>query len=93
MKKIIFLILLVLVIPFVFSGCGMEKSENYTTVNEVRFVLVETYNQGDVGFRIIVDKETRIMYLSQISKRGERYDGLCVLLDADGNPQKYQGEL
>ena len=93
MKKIVFIILLVLVIPFVFSGCGMNKSENYKTTNEIRFVLVETYNQGDFEYQIIVDKETRIMYICQNYTRGYGYDGLTVLFDADGKPQKYQGEL
>lgn len=94
MKKIIFVILLVLVIPFVFNGCGMNKSKNYETTNEMRFVVVEVYEQ-EIGYRfiILVDKQTRIMYFAQTDRMLLEIKSITVLLDADGQPQKYEGEL
>lgn len=94
MKKIVFIILLVLVIPFVFSGCGMKKSENYTITKEERFIVVEVYEQ-EMGYRFVicVDKQTRIMYLLQTDRMLLETNSMTVLLDADGKPQRYEGEL
>ena len=91
MKKILFIILLVLVIPFVFSGC-MKQSNNYKEYEQERFFCIERYNdRAGTNFCVVVDKQTRIIYLT--IEENSVYNGITPLLDENGNPQRYEGEL
>lgn len=92
MKKKILIILLILIMPLcLLSGC-IPKIEDYTTVGQNRFIAVKVYKHFDEGstIYIMVDKETKIMYML-IS--GIYRCGITALLDENGNPQKYEGEL
>lgn len=100
MKKKIFCLLLILILPIclMFSGCSKNpKSDNYFTEKNNRFVFVKNYtDNGKVNFKILVDKETRVMYLYYIYEKSMKYDyktGLTVMVDSDGKPLIYEGEL
>lgn len=98
MKKLKVLLLVLLIFPlcFIFSGCG-TKTSSYEDNSRRRFVLVEkiqdnfeTESGYIVHIYIAVDKETKIMYIV--------VDGYCrfsitPLLDENGKPMKYEGEL
>lgn len=85
MKKIITYILLLLIVPFslVFTGCD----NNVKKIEESRFITVEEYNNK---YYILVDKETKVCYLKYMYVN--QY-GLTVLVDENGKPILYEGEL
>lgn len=96
MKKKLFCLLLILILPvcFLFSGCKakktMSEAEKLTSykVGDIELVKVE---KGD-GFMIFVDKKTKVMYLMSYSDYGQ-YSGLTIMLDANGKPLIYEGEF
>ena len=98
MKKKILIILLALIIPIclLFSGCG-TKADDYKANDSERFVIVERVQKNfrdssgnPVDFFIMVDKETRIMYF-MVS--GNYYFDMETIVDKDGKPLLYEGEL
>ena len=89
MKKFI-LVLLILLTPLCLFGC-QPKSADYSEVGQDRFILIKRYIEVDsFDYYIAVDKDTKIMY---IIISGPYKAGITVLLDENGNPQKYEGEL
>lgn len=87
MKKKLFCLLFILILPvcFLFSGC-----KNAETLSTKDFVAI-SYSAGkDASTTIYIHKETRVMYLYV---RSENAGGLTVMLDADGKPLIYEGEL
>lgn len=98
MKKKLFCLLLILVLPvcLLFTGCG-TKSENYQDNSSERFVIIEKIQDNfqdtdgnPVSFYIIVDKETKIMYF-MVS--GNYRFCMETMVDSDGKPLLYEGEL
>jgi hypothetical protein len=86
MKKKLISILLVLVMPMlVLCGCGnAEKKYN----EESMFIVVEHLDiSGTCICYVLVHKETRVMYMTQYE------GGMVVMLNADGSPMLYEGEL
>lgn len=93
-----FCLLLVLIFPAIMlCGCAeTPKSENFTSEENTRFVFVKEYSFGDYDcFRILVDKETMVMYVYYVTDEGirEGLAGLSVLVNADGTPMIWEGEL
>lgn len=88
MKKII--ISLLIIIGIVLTGWLLKDvtiSNNYAE-NE-RFIQIHNQSSVHDGFRIVYDKETKVMYLiSEIYKGG----GITVLVDKDGKPLLYGEE-
>lgn len=98
MKKKILIILLALIIPIclLFVGCG-TKSENYQDNSSERFVIIEKVQDEFEGvdgitidIYIVVDKETRIMYFYCSGFESFEFE---TMLDKDGKPLLYEGEL
>ena len=92
MKKKLFCLLLLLVLPvcLLFTGCSKTAQSSNTgeefIVGDIILVkIVKTSN-----FSIFVDKNTRVMYLYNTTNY---QGGLTVMLDADGKPLIYEGEL
>lgn len=90
MKKFLFIVILLLA-PICVCGC-IQKSEDYKEQQQTRFVVIERYKDKPISddYLIIVDKQTRIMYLQYC---GSYRGGITPLLDENGNPQRYEGEL
>ena len=86
MKKKIFCLLLILIMPLIlFSGCvNAEKKLEEKSM----FVVVEHLNiDGNCIIYVLVNKETKVMYITQ-------YKGaLIVMLNPDGTPMLWEGEL
>lgn len=90
MGKKIFCLLLLLIMPvMVLCGCSDTISNDIGTeykVGNVYLVKVE----DSKSFAIFVHKETRVMYLANT----ETYRfGLSVMLNTDGTPMLWEGEL
>lgn len=86
MKKKLFCLLLILILPILLlSGC--DKKARYNTSELVAI----SYDNIDNGCTIIfVHKKTKVMYLYVKNRKGA---GLTVMLDSDGKPLLYKGEL
>ena len=85
MSKKIFCLLLLLIMPvMVLCGCGVSE-EAYDNGGADRFKFIEYQLMT-----IAIDKETRVMYLIYaLAYRG----GMTVMLNADGTPMLWEGEL
>ena len=70
-----------------FTGCAYKDK---IFQDGGRFKLVEDSDNNDDGYFILVDKETRVMYL--FAKYGYGA-GLTVMVDEEGKPMLYEGEL
>ena len=90
MKKKLFCLLLILVLPvcLLFTGCA-TKVENKQQNEEHLFVCVDSFipSGESYGCYVMVHKETRIMYLMQ------NEGGITVMVDKYGNPLIYYGAL
>lgn len=99
MKKKLFCILMILIIPIslLFVGCD-DSNKNITLNNnssigqsvEDQTKFIEVGSIGAVGYKkyIYVNKATKVMYL--IDDNGE---AITVMVNPDGTPMIYQGEL
>ena len=87
MKKKLFCLLLLFILPvcLLFTGCS-SKIENKQTEQHL-MVCIDDFSIGGYGAYILVHKETRVMYLSHYQ------GGTTVMLDEDGKPLIYEGEL
>ena len=78
------------------SSCEENKNyEEYKPVQGSMFICVESYEDPHLGsVKVLVDKETRIMYMYAIKDYAEE-DSSCitVLYDSDGKPKKYNGVI
>ena len=73
--------LILIFTPLFLTGCSEESSE----INSNRFYTL--YYNDEI---ILVDKETKVMYLWVKKGYGA---GLTVMLDVDGKPLIYDGEF
>ena len=63
------------------AGCGTDRAE---APEESMMIIVD----HTTGYTIYANKETGVMYFS----RGEGYGkSVCVMLNADGTPQIWEG--
>ena len=94
MKK--FILMCCLLFGISLAGCGgrEDADANYMTINDRIFYNISS---DDVGFNgrswdIYVDTETRVQYI--IFFGDQSYSAsVVVLVDADGKPILYEGEL
>lgn len=79
----------VIVIASIFIVFSNKDSEGVVAAN-YRFVKVLDEGQ----YEIILDTNTRVMYLQSSKGTGyQGYGGLTILVDAEGNPLLYKGDL
>lgn len=93
MKKKLISLLLVLVMPMlVLCGCSCSMETNpYNTIEKCgRFVIIKEYTSMNTVYVEMYDKNTKVMYVYvDLGESGS----LQVLLNADGSPMLYEGEL
>lgn len=70
-----------------FTGCAYRDK---TFQDGGKFKLIDNANLNTDGYFILVDKETRVMYLFVKYGYGA---GLEVMVDEEGKPMLYEGEL
>lgn len=86
--KTIIAILIIVLLLVLLCGCDKPQKAKDFIQNSDRFVLLETQDVGVSSLMyILCDKETHVMY-------GMMWEvGMTVMLDADGKPLLYEGEL
>lgn len=85
MKKIILLIA-ILILSVMFSGCEMRTVYRGVEAESGRFVIVDGTPYGNV----IYDSETKVMY--HVTTAGYNYGYFCLLVNADGTPKLWGWE-
>lgn len=85
MKKIILLIALVL-IAVMLTGCGTQVQREDQKIKSSMFVIVES----TMYWWIVYDVDTKVMY--QVSTGAYNYGNFCLLVNADGTPKLWKGE-
>lgn len=93
MKKKLFCLLLILVLPvcLLFTGCSSKNAQISDVGKEYiigDITLVKIAKETE--FCVFVDKNTRVMYLYNTTAY---QGGLTAMLDSDGKPLIYEGEL
>lgn len=87
MKKKLFCLLLILILPICFLLGGCKNAETLSTKD---FAVISCSQSSESSTVIYVHRKTRVMYLYiNMGYSG----GLTVMLDADGKPLIYEGEL
>lgn len=82
MKKIVFLVLMIILL-LTLCGCStMSKIDDENKVEKTRFIKIESYDTGS----IVVDSETNVEYW--ISEGAYNGGTLTMLVDENGNPKK-----
>ena len=96
MKKFILTLLILLTMLFTLTGCSYNKNyEDYKPQQGSQFILIESYIDPYLGkVKILVDKNTRIMYM-YLTYSDNESDGraITVLYDSDGNIRRYMGAI
>ena len=83
MKKILSLVITIMLM-LTCVGCTSDVPEEYKEYLDGRFYTAATGDHDGNQLRIVVDKETKVMYL-------QYYYGFTVMLDADGKPLLWEG--
>lgn len=87
-KKILFLLLLLITPALIFAGCAKKSKISDVSNKEQMFVIVNSFwLDGNVVCYVIVDKETKVMYLVGYNS------SITVMLDESGKPLLYDGKL
>ena len=92
MKKKIFCLLLLLIMPIILlSGCALDNAQTSEIGKEyiVGNVILVKVEKGE-DFDLFVDKNTKVIY---IYNKSSYQGGLTVMLNADGTPMLWEGEL
>ncbi len=87
MKKKLFCLLLLFILPvcLLFTGCSGGIEEKST--EEHIMVCIDRFSLGGSSAFVLVHKETRVMYITYYQ------GGTTIMLDEDGKPLIYEGEL
>lgn len=98
-KKIIY-IFIISTLAIILSGCTIKKNEpsTYKYTDDNRFTIVKTEKIDDgttngLTIKIIVDKETKVMYMQTEKYSGAFAVGLEIMLDKEGKPLIYNKDL
>lgn len=96
LKKCWMSIILSILCVFCLSSCvENENYEQYQPQQGSMFMCIESYEDPYLGsVKILVDKETKIMYIRYYESEGDgKYSGMTVLYDSKGEPKKYNGVI
>ena len=93
--RVVSLVIVVLVLALSLCGCGENKmpfEEHETFSISDRFVCISEQEEAfNTSYYIYVDRKTRVMYLAQGG--GVYTSGMTAILNADGTPELYDGDL
>ena len=91
--RVVSLVIVVLVLALLLCGCGENKipfEEREAFSISDRFVCISKQVGIDIHYYIYVDRKTRVMYLAQ---GGGYTSGMTAIINADGTPELYDGDL
>ena len=89
-KRVLTFVIMFVVVAIgglLFTGCAYREE---IFQGDGKFKLIGGTNAANDGYFILVDKETRVMYLFVKYGYGA---GLTVMVDEEGKPMLYEGEL
>ena len=92
MKKKIFCLMLLLIMPiFMLCGCALYNAQSSEIGKEyiVGNIILVKVEKGE-DFDLFVDKSTKVIY---IYNKTNYQGGLTAMLNADGTPMLWEGEL
>lgn len=92
MKKIVMLLFILIMPVVIFGGCSCSYETNpYKTIQSGdRFVITKELTTQNTVYVEMYDKNTKVMYCYiKLSNSGS----FEVLLNADGTPMLWEGEL
>ena len=93
MKKIIAIVILLTMSLWLLCACSDGETEQgyeyYNVYDGVTLVEI----QSSHSFSIFVHKETKVMYIYSGSKSNTDSGGMTALIDENGKPLLYEGEL
>ena len=88
MMKKIFTVLATLMLGVTIAGCSPNPAEtSYIDDVPSRFVIIEESG----NWRVVADQETKVMYA--VSTGVYNSGNFTMLVDSDGTPLLYEGEL
>ena len=98
MRKLLISLLLVILCAGCLTACCESSTANSIDSSPKygpNFYKIEDYQNSELGhIDILVDKNTRIMYMWIDKGIGDsRAIALSVIYDSDGKPMKYQGVI
>lgn len=98
LKKYCMLVVLSILCVFCLSSCGVENKnyEEYKPTQGSMFICIESYEDPYLGnVKILVDRETKIMYMYAIKDYTAEQESSCitVIYDSKGEPKKYNGVI
>ena len=97
LKKYLGIAILSILCVFFLSSCvENENYEEYKPTQGSMFTCVESYQDPYLGdVKILVDKETRIMYMYYWKNSNNDYgvSGITVIYESDSKPKKYSGVI
>ena len=89
MKKRFKLMVAVLVVFMLLTGCGAKMIHESDIKNQETDVSMFVVLEVGVTYKIVYHQETKVMYA--ISNGGYNAGTFTVMLDADGKPLLYRG--
>jgi len=109
MKNTIASIILICLLIFALTGCNIIASADsngvahdnpasyeYPANSRFKIISKETIDDGTLNgleISILVDKETRVMYMYTVKYQSGYGTALEILVDKDGKPLLYEGDL
>lgn len=97
LKNYYMLAILSILCVFCLPSCGVENKnyEEYQPTQGSMFICIESYEDPHLGnIKILVDKETKIMYMYAIKNHTEQESScITVIYDSKGQPKKYSGVI
>ena len=96
LKKYLTTTVLTILCALCLSSCVENKNyEQYQPQQGSMFICIEAYEDPYLGsVKILVDRETRIMYMYAVEEGVETKNScITVLYDSKGVPKKYVGVL
>ena len=90
MKKRFKLIVVVLVVFMLLTGCGAKMKHESDLKNQETNVSMFVILENSMTYKIVYHKKTKVMYA--ISNGGYNSGTFTVMLDADGKPLLYTGD-
>jgi len=83
MKRI--LVILILALTLLFTGCAYQKVDKVNTDTSSMFVVIERSG----NWKVVYHKKTKVMYA--VSSSQYNYGTFTLLVDAEGKPLLWEG--
>lgn len=91
MKKKLSILICSLLLSVSLVGCGSESNNGkYEILGNRTYLIIDYTALDNISHKILVDTETKVQYLYITNGHA---GGMSVLVDAEGKPILYEGDL